>query len=77
MNPAEVKALAKKMAEECYAALPEKLNCGTCRTEQPKEEFGVRVPRRKSDGMPYRAGPQSRCRTCRKQLNKRRSAVAG
>lgn len=66
MSKMEIDLLAKKMAKECFDNLPSILSCPGCKTDKSKTEFGIRVPRRKSDGMPLKACRQSYCNPCRK-----------
>jgi hypothetical protein len=62
----EIKKLAEKLRDECFESLPHKLTCTKCKQELPKASFGVRVPRRKSDGMPMKASRIPWCKPCRK-----------
>jgi hypothetical protein len=66
MSKEDIIALAKKLADEFMASLPEKLRCPKCNDDKPKELFGIRVPRNKTTGIPERAVRQSYCKSCRK-----------
>ena len=62
----EMLELTKKLRTECFEALPATLTCTHCGSEHPKQMFGVRVPRRKSDGMPMKPSRIPWCKPCRK-----------
>lgn len=59
-----VDAMEAKMKEDLFAKLPAELTCCNCRLSKPKAEFGVRIPKRNSDGTPIRAAKMSRCKDC-------------
>lgn len=66
MSKEEIKALSKKMSEEFMASLPDILVCPKCNAKKSKHEFGIRVPRDKTTGVPVRPVRQSYCKPCRK-----------
>lgn len=67
LSAEEIDALVKRYRDECFDALPAELVCTNCGGKLPKKAFGVRVPRRKSDGMPQKASRIPWCKTCRKK----------
>jgi hypothetical protein len=62
----EIKRLSKAKADEFMASLPDVLKCPKCDAVKSKHEFGIRVPRDKTTGIPIRAVRQSYCKPCRK-----------
>lgn len=66
MSREEIKRLSKEKADEFMASLPPELECPKCGAKKSKHEFGIRVPRDKTTGVPIRAVRQSYCKPCRK-----------
>ena len=66
LSKPEIKVMDKAMMESTFAALPATLVCCKCHGKKAKAEFGVRIPKRHSNGAPKFASRQSRCRPCRK-----------
>lgn len=66
MTKEDIKAESDKLSRACFDSLPALLSCPYCNKDKPKSDFGIRCPRRKSDGMPLRAIRQSRCKPCRR-----------
>jgi hypothetical protein len=66
LTPEQIKALSKQKADEFMASLPDELICPKCNAKKSKHDFGIRVPRDKTTGVPIRAVRQSYCKPCRK-----------
>lgn len=60
-----IEMLSKKMVQDFFDSLPERLTCASCTATLPKMNFGVRVMKRDANGLPAKMRSQSYCKACR------------
>lgn len=64
-DDAEVATASAQAVNKFYDSLPEKLTCPCCNAHIPKRNFGVRVMKRDTLGVPVIIRRQSYCKACR------------
>lgn len=64
-NDMEATTASAQAVNKFYDSLPEKLTCPCCHAHIPKRNFGVRVMKRDSLGIPVIIRRQSYCKACR------------